>query len=108
MAMAPACWRHLSVIPRKSVRGWVLLLSKQEAAELGELEIAGHCISEAITTVETTKETWYEAEVHYVVGEILLKSPERNAEKAEAHLDANERGRFAVPSESAAPKLRQS
>jgi len=34
--------------------------------------------------VETTKERWYEAEVHRVAGEIALMLPERDAAKAEA------------------------
>src|ERR1700746_1085162 len=38
----------------------------------------------AITTVDTTKEKWYEAEVHRIAGEIALMSPERDAAKAEA------------------------
>jgi predicted ATPase len=41
-------------------------------------------IGEAITAVETTKETWYEAEVHRTTGEIAVMSPERDAAKAEA------------------------
>jgi predicted ATPase len=41
-------------------------------------------IGEAITAVETTKETWYEAEVYRIAGEIALMSPERDAAKAEA------------------------
>ena len=41
-------------------------------------------IGEAITAVETTKETWYEAEVYRIAGEIALMSPERDTAKAEA------------------------
>jgi predicted ATPase len=37
-----------------------------------------------MTAVETTKETWYEAEVHRIAGEIALMSPEPDAVKAEA------------------------
>jgi predicted ATPase len=37
--------------------------------------------------VETTKETWCEAEVHRVAGEIALKSPEPDAAKAEAYFE---------------------
>ena len=54
-------------------------------AELGQFEEAWRCIGEAMTAVETTKEKWCEAEVHRVAGEIALKSPEPDAEKAEAH-----------------------
>jgi predicted ATPase len=38
-------------------------------------------------TVETTKETWYEADVHRIAGEIALMSPERDAAKAEARFE---------------------
>ena len=40
-----------------------------------------------MTAVETTKETWYEAEVHRIAGEIALMSPERDAAKAEAYFE---------------------
>jgi predicted ATPase len=53
-------------------------------ADLGQIDDAWRCIDEAIKTIETTKERWYEAEVYRVAGEIALKSPER-ATKAEAY-----------------------
>jgi predicted ATPase len=53
-------------------------------AQLGQVDDAWRCIGEAITTMETTKERWYEAEVYRVAGEIALKSPER-ATKAEVY-----------------------
>ena len=40
-----------------------------------------------MTTVETTKERWYEAEVNRIAGEIALMSPERDAAKAEAYFE---------------------
>jgi tetratricopeptide (TPR) repeat protein len=45
-------------------------------AEVSQFEEAWRCISEAMTAVETTKESWYEAEVNRIAGEIALKSPE--------------------------------
>jgi predicted ATPase len=54
--------------------------------QLGQVDDALRCIGEAITTMETTKERWYEAEVYRVAGEIALKSPEQ-ATKAEAYLE---------------------
>jgi hypothetical protein len=39
-------------------------------AELGELDDALHCIVEAITAAETTKEMVWQAEVHRVAEEI--------------------------------------
>jgi predicted ATPase len=43
--------------------------------------------SEAMTAIETTKESWFQAEVHRVAAEVALKSPERDAAKAEAYFD---------------------
>jgi predicted ATPase len=56
-------------------------------AELGKFEDAWRCIGRAMTAVETTKETWYEAEVNRMAGEIALKSPEPDAAKAEASFE---------------------
>jgi predicted ATPase len=56
-------------------------------AELGQVDDAWHCIGEAITTIETTKERWPEAEVHRIAGEITLMSPQQDAAKAEAYFD---------------------
>jgi class 3 adenylate cyclase/predicted ATPase len=53
--------------------------------ELGKFEDAWRSIGEAITTVETTKERWCEAEVYRTAGEITLLAPERDTAKAEAH-----------------------
>ena len=56
-------------------------------AELGQFGEASRCISEAMTAVETTNESWYEAEIHRIAGEIALKSPEPDAAKAEAYFE---------------------
>ena len=40
-----------------------------------------------MTAVETTKETWCEAEVNRAAGEIALKPPEPDAAKAEAYFE---------------------
>ena len=56
-------------------------------AELGQFDDAWRCIAEAMTTVETTKQRWWEAEVHRVAGEIALRSPEPDAAKAETYFD---------------------
>ena len=56
-------------------------------AELGQFDDARRCIGEAMTAVETTKERWWEAEVCRTAGEIALKSPERDAVKAEAYFE---------------------
>ena len=56
-------------------------------AELGQFDDARRCIGEAMTAVETTKERWWEAEVHRTAGEIALKSPEPDAAKAVAYFE---------------------
>jgi predicted ATPase len=56
-------------------------------AELGQFDEAWRCIGEAMNLVETTKQTWCEAEVNRVAGEIALKSPKPDAAKAEAYFE---------------------
>jgi predicted ATPase len=56
-------------------------------AELGKLDDAWRCIGEAITTAETTKERWFEVEIHRTAGEIALKSPKPDVGKAEAYFE---------------------
>jgi predicted ATPase len=55
--------------------------------ELGQFDDAWRCIGEAMTAVETTKETWCEAEVNRIAGEIALMSSEPDAAKAEAYFE---------------------
>src|SRR5262249_36919748 len=45
------------------------------------------CIDDAIEKVDRSKEKWCEAEVHRIAGEIALKSPAPDAEKAEKYFD---------------------
>ena len=52
-------------------------------AGIGKFDEAWRCIGEAITAMATAKETWWEAEVDRVAGEISLMSPEPDAAKAE-------------------------
>jgi len=40
-----------------------------------------------MAAVEITKERWYEAEINRIKGEISLKSPERDAAKAQAYFE---------------------
>jgi predicted ATPase len=53
-------------------------------AELGQFDDAWRCIAEAMTTMETTKERWCEAEILRMAGEIALLSPKLDAAKTEA------------------------
>ena len=55
-------------------------------ASLGQSEDAWRCVGEAMRAVATTKEKWFEAEVHRIAGDIAL-SPERDAAKAEAYFE---------------------
>jgi class 3 adenylate cyclase/predicted ATPase len=61
-----------------------LSLLARARGELGQFDQAWSYIGEAITTVETTKVKWYEAEVHRIAGEIALMSPKQDVAKAEA------------------------
>ena len=56
-------------------------------AKLGQFDDAWRCIGEATMAAETTKEKWYEAEIHRSAGEIAMLSPERHAAKAEAYFE---------------------
>jgi predicted ATPase len=40
-----------------------------------------------MTAMETTKETWWESEVHRVAGETVLRSPEPDWAKAQAYFE---------------------
>ena len=55
--------------------------------ELGQFDDAWRSIGEAMTAVETTKETWCEADILRIAGEIALLSPEHDAAKAEAYFE---------------------
>jgi predicted ATPase len=56
-------------------------------AELGKFDDAWRCIGEAKTAVETTKEKWWEAEVHRIAGEITLLSGEPDKPNAEGYFE---------------------
>jgi predicted ATPase/class 3 adenylate cyclase len=54
---------------------------------LNQFDEAWRVIGEAITAIEETGETWCEAEVDRVAGEIALKSPKPNSAKAEDYFE---------------------
>jgi len=56
-------------------------------ADLGRFDDTRRCIGEVTTTVETTKESWCEAELHRMAGEIALLSGEPDAARAEAYFE---------------------
>jgi predicted ATPase len=53
-------------------------------AELGQFDEARQCIDEAIAAAETSKERWWDAELHRTAGEITLLLPEPDAAMADA------------------------
>ena len=56
-------------------------------ANLGQFHDAWRCMDEAMNTIETTKESWFEAEANRIAGEIALKLPEPDAAKIEAYFE---------------------
>ena len=66
---------------------WDLSCLAKAYAELGRFDEAWRRIGEAVRTMEATKETWCEAEVNRVAGEVALASPERDVTKAEAYFE---------------------
>jgi predicted ATPase len=53
-------------------------------AELGEFDAAWRSIEEARRQAETANERWWEAEIHRVAGEIILRTPERDLAQAQS------------------------
>jgi predicted ATPase len=64
-----------------------LSLLARACAELGHFDDASSHIGQAIAAIETTKETWHEAEVHRIAGEIALMSPEQDALRAQVSFE---------------------
>jgi predicted ATPase len=56
-------------------------------SELGDFDDAWRCLGEAMTAIEATKETWCEAEVNRIAGEIALRSPAGDLLEAQAHFE---------------------
>jgi hypothetical protein len=68
------------------VSDWLTYLAEAHA-ELGHFDDAWRCISEAVTEVGTTKETWCEAEINRTAGRMALKSPQPNIATAQAYFE---------------------
>jgi predicted ATPase len=66
-----AAWRSTGAT--QYLPSWLLNLAGAHA-ELGQLDDAWRCIGEAMSTIETTKESWFEAEASRIAAEIALKS----------------------------------
>ena len=65
---------------------WLSYLARANA-ELGKFDDAWRCIGEAMTTIETTKERLWEADIHRTAGDIALMSPEPDTANAEQYFD---------------------
>ena len=53
------------------------------SAELDRFEDAWRCIEDALTAADRSKERWWQAETNRIAGEIVLRSPESDEEKAQ-------------------------
>jgi predicted ATPase len=66
---------------------WYLSNLLRAYSELGQFDDAWRCIDEAMAAVEKTRETWDEADIYRIAGELALMSRQQNAAKAEAYFD---------------------
>ena len=66
---------------------WYLSAMARAYAKLGQFDDAWRCIDQAMTAVETTRETWCEAELNRTAGEIALMAPDPDVAKAEAYFE---------------------
>jgi predicted ATPase len=66
---------------------WFISYLTRAYVELGQFNDAWRRIGEMMTAVQTTKESWWEADLHRIAGEVALKSPEPDATKAQAHFE---------------------
>jgi predicted ATPase len=85
-AFASAITAYRATGATSGMPSWPSYLARAHA-ELGQLDDAWRCLGEGMTTMETTKEKWCEAEVNRVAGEIALKSSAPDPEKAGAYFE---------------------
>jgi predicted ATPase len=62
-------------------------------ANLDQIDDAWRCIGEAISTIQATKEGWFEAEINRTAGEIALIPPNPDVTKAEAYFERAKRSK---------------
>jgi class 3 adenylate cyclase/predicted ATPase len=55
--------------------------------QVGQFADASRWTSEAMRVIETTKDAWWEAEIHRTAGEIALLSPEPDAAKTQGYFE---------------------
>jgi len=56
-------------------------------AVLGKFDDAWRCIAEALNTIETNQEKWFEVEVNRIAGEVARKSPAPHTAKAAGYFE---------------------
>jgi predicted ATPase/class 3 adenylate cyclase len=66
---------------------WYLSWLAKAYAELGQLDDARRCIAEAERASQTSGETWFDAEIYRVFGEVESMSPVPDRAKAEGHFE---------------------
>ena len=64
-----------------------LLYLARAYGQLGQLNEASRCIADAMTAVETTKESWYEAEIGRIAGELALIGRKPDAPRAQVYFE---------------------
>ncbi|HXD14353.1 MAG TPA: adenylate/guanylate cyclase domain-containing protein [Xanthobacteraceae bacterium] len=86
----PAITAGLTAYRSTGATAWIpsyLSYLAKAYAELGQFDEAWRYSNEATTAIETTKETWWEADIRRRAGEIALMSPQPNAAKALAYFE---------------------
>jgi hypothetical protein len=76
-----------AAISRQGLRSCGLKISGNILRKAQELAGEWRWIGEAMSTAATTKESWFEAEVNRIAGEIALLWPEPDVTKAEASFE---------------------
>jgi predicted ATPase len=56
-------------------------------AALGKIDDARRFTAQAMTTLKTNKERWFEVEINRIAGEVELEAPERDAAKTETYFE---------------------
>jgi predicted ATPase len=86
----PAITAGLTAYRSTGATAWIpsyLSYLAKAYAELGQFDEAWRYSNEATTAIETTKETWWEADIRRRAGEIALMSPQPDAAKALAYFE---------------------
>jgi predicted ATPase len=66
---------------------WGRLHLAKAHSDLGQFDKAWDGIREVLAVIENSRETWWEAEVNRIAGEIALAAPENDAAKAEVYFE---------------------